>query len=195
MPRGVAQLGSALRSGRRGRRFKSCHPDPSPQVSDLRKRRVSAACVPLQAPSRRPEGTKKEHEGTPGKADPTAQQRPSGHSGPLSATKRPPGRNTHPPGSSADPKSVKLVRLGTVRERPNRRKIQSTIAPPKCSSSGRPSGLRAMRGCARRQRLRVSLVTEPPCPAVATCPRWAAAHLGQRVSAKDPQTTIRSGRG
>jgi len=26
-PRGVAQLGSALRSGRRGRRFKSCHPD------------------------------------------------------------------------------------------------------------------------------------------------------------------------
>ena len=27
MQRGVAQLGSALRSGRRGRRFKSCHPD------------------------------------------------------------------------------------------------------------------------------------------------------------------------
>jgi hypothetical protein len=26
-PRGVAQLGSARRSGRRGRRFKSCHPD------------------------------------------------------------------------------------------------------------------------------------------------------------------------
>src|SRR4051812_35261225 len=26
--RGVAQLGSARRSGRRGRRFKSCHPDP-----------------------------------------------------------------------------------------------------------------------------------------------------------------------
>ena len=25
--RDVAQLGSALRSGRRGRRFKSCHPD------------------------------------------------------------------------------------------------------------------------------------------------------------------------
>ena len=29
--RGVAQLGSALRSGRRGRRFKSCHPDHSPR--------------------------------------------------------------------------------------------------------------------------------------------------------------------
>ena len=28
-PRGVAQLGSARRSGRRGRRFKSCHPDSS----------------------------------------------------------------------------------------------------------------------------------------------------------------------
>ena len=27
LPRGVAQLGSARRSGRRGRRFKSCHPD------------------------------------------------------------------------------------------------------------------------------------------------------------------------
>lgn len=26
-PRDVAQLGSALRSGRRGRRFESCHPD------------------------------------------------------------------------------------------------------------------------------------------------------------------------
>ena len=32
---GVAQLGSALRSGRRGRRFKSCHPD---QSRDLRGR-------------------------------------------------------------------------------------------------------------------------------------------------------------
>ena len=27
VPRGVAQLGRALRSGRRGRRFKSCHLD------------------------------------------------------------------------------------------------------------------------------------------------------------------------
>src|SRR5665647_125796 len=41
-------------------------PRPVPQVSDLHKRRASAACVPLQPPSRRPEGTKKEHEGTPG---------------------------------------------------------------------------------------------------------------------------------
>lgn len=30
--RGVAQLGSALRSGRRGRRFKSCHPDSKPKI-------------------------------------------------------------------------------------------------------------------------------------------------------------------
>lgn len=29
--RDVAQLGSALRSGRRSRRFKSCHPDPASQ--------------------------------------------------------------------------------------------------------------------------------------------------------------------
>ena len=27
LPRGVAQLGRARRSGRRGRRFESCHPD------------------------------------------------------------------------------------------------------------------------------------------------------------------------
>src|SRR5690606_26211525 len=37
-PRGVAQLGSALRSGRRGRRFKSCHPDHTRTGPDLRKR-------------------------------------------------------------------------------------------------------------------------------------------------------------
>src|ERR1019366_8489246 len=43
-------------------------PRPSPQVSDLRECRASVACVPLQPSSRRPEGTKKEHEGTPGKA-------------------------------------------------------------------------------------------------------------------------------
>ena len=30
-PRGVAQLGSARRSGRRGRRFESCHPDSQRQ--------------------------------------------------------------------------------------------------------------------------------------------------------------------
>ena len=32
--RGVAQLGSALRSGRRGRRFKSCHPDQQNRRSE-----------------------------------------------------------------------------------------------------------------------------------------------------------------
>ena len=40
-----------------------------PQVSDLRKRGASAACLSLQAPSRRPKGTEKEHEGTQGKAE------------------------------------------------------------------------------------------------------------------------------
>src|ERR1035437_1480891 len=48
-------------------------PRPVPQASDLRECRASAACAPLHPPSRRPEGTEKEHEGTPGKADPTAQ--------------------------------------------------------------------------------------------------------------------------
>ena len=35
-PRGVAQLGSARRSGRRGRRFKSCHPDHCSGAADWR---------------------------------------------------------------------------------------------------------------------------------------------------------------
>jgi hypothetical protein len=38
LPRGVAQLGSALRSGRRGRGFESRHPDqcfgPSSKIGD-----------------------------------------------------------------------------------------------------------------------------------------------------------------
>ena len=70
-PRGVAQLGSALRSGRRGRRFKSCHPDHcisagqshnsgrpardgvSPQVSGdgLRLALPRALCVLAERPS------------------------------------------------------------------------------------------------------------------------------------------------
>ena len=100
-------------------------PRPVPQVSDLRKCRASVACVPLQPPSRRPEGTKKEHEATPGKADPTAQQRPSGHSDPPSTTKRPPGRNA-PARKQRRSEVGKLVRLGTVNERLHRRKIQAT---------------------------------------------------------------------
>ena len=41
-PRGVAQLGSARRSGRRGRRFKSCHPDFP--LRGRRWRPLSAVC-------------------------------------------------------------------------------------------------------------------------------------------------------
>lgn len=33
--RGVAQFGRALRSGRRGRRFKSCHPDQKRQTNRI----------------------------------------------------------------------------------------------------------------------------------------------------------------
>jgi len=98
-------------------------PRPSPQVSDLRKCRASVAWVPLQPPSRRPEGTKKEHEGTPGKAGadfvrqkntrpPARPLQTHGTAGtlraksdPPSATKWPFGRTARPPGSSADPKN------------------------------------------------------------------------------------------
>jgi len=45
-PRGVAQLGSALRSGRRGRRFKSCHPDSWLKGPDLRERVQGPSAIP-----------------------------------------------------------------------------------------------------------------------------------------------------
>ncbi len=35
--RGVAQLGRALRSGRRGRRFNSCHPDQNSTIKMIKK--------------------------------------------------------------------------------------------------------------------------------------------------------------
>lgn len=71
MHRGVAQLGSALRSGRRGRRFKSCHPDVVfPEVKGLtrlrgeglfalpgRNRRRSSRPFPSARPRARGPGT------------------------------------------------------------------------------------------------------------------------------------------
>ena len=49
-PRGVAQLGSARRSGRRGRRFKSCHPDShGPGSNRNQGRSASPGAVPPRA--------------------------------------------------------------------------------------------------------------------------------------------------
>ena len=124
-------------SGRRGRRFKSCHPDQcrrSLTCANAALRWPVSHPAPQQRPRRNKNGTRGNHResrgrlrqapGLPaqhsrphGTADPTAQQGPSGHSDPPSATKRPFGRNARPPGSSADPKSAKLFRLGTVTER------------------------------------------------------------------------------
>ena len=56
--RDVAQLGSALRSGRRGRRFESCHPDflsPPPQAPALLFSQGCARDSPGASPSGRPE--------------------------------------------------------------------------------------------------------------------------------------------
>ena len=55
--RGVAQPGRALRSGRRGRRFKSCHPDhleqrPGPRRSAWR-RRTRGLLAPVEQPQNR----------------------------------------------------------------------------------------------------------------------------------------------
>jgi hypothetical protein len=80
-------------------------PRPVPQVSDLRKCRASVACVPLQPPSRRPEGTKKEHEGTPGKA---------GADFDRQKNTRPPRTAQQTPRQSRDPQ-------GTLIPRPQRR--------------------------------------------------------------------------
>ncbi len=51
-PRGVAQPGSALRSGRRGRRFKSSHPDQTAEALQWRRRRclsIHTAAAPASA--------------------------------------------------------------------------------------------------------------------------------------------------
>ena len=112
------------RSGRRGRRFKSCHPDQRSGSLTCANAALRNPAFHPNPPIRRPKGTEKEHEGTLGKAgaeldrqkntrppstaqqSPRAQQGPSGHSDPPSATKRPPGRNVRRPGITADPKSL-----------------------------------------------------------------------------------------
>ena len=54
LPRGVAQLGSARRSGRRGRRFKSCHPDSreAPPTRRSLSRERTGARMPHSPPRR-----------------------------------------------------------------------------------------------------------------------------------------------
>ena len=119
-------------------------PRPVPQVSDLRKCRASVACVPLQPPADAPKEQERntrepresrgrlrqaeEHPASPhGTADPTAQQGPSGHCDPPSATKRPFGRDVRRPGITADPKSARSSGSGPSPS-PHRRRIRSTLA-------------------------------------------------------------------
>jgi hypothetical protein len=61
-------------------------------------------------------------------ADPAAQQGPSGHCDPPSATKRPFGRELRRPGTSADPKSASSSGSGPSASAAPRR-IRSTLAP------------------------------------------------------------------
>jgi len=60
----VAAAGS---SGRRGRRFKSCHPDQCHRSLTCGNAAPCARCPTPQQSRKRPRGNKKEHEGTPGK--------------------------------------------------------------------------------------------------------------------------------
>ena len=99
-------------------------PRPVPQVADLRECPALRAASHLPAiareASKEPKGTRgnprerrgrlrraEEHPAAPHDvADPAAQQGPSGHCDPPSATKRPFGRDVRRPGITADPKSA-----------------------------------------------------------------------------------------
>jgi len=99
-------------------------PRPVPQISDLRECRTLRAVFHFPAiateASREQKGTRgnpresrgrlrraEEHPASPHDvADPAAQQGPSGHCDPPSATKRPFGRDVRRPGITADPKSA-----------------------------------------------------------------------------------------
>ena len=103
-------------------------PRPVPQVSDLRECRASVACVPLQPPSRRPEGTKKEHEGTLGKAGADFDRQ----------------KNTRPPRTTLQTPRHSRVPHGTLILRPQRRgRLVGTPSGQEAGlviSPGRPRG-------------------------------------------------------
>src|SRR5450759_2439278 len=98
---------------------------------------------PQQTPRRNKKGTRgnpresrgrlrraEEHSASPHDvADPASQQGPSGHCDPPSATKRPAGSQRPQARKQCRSEVGTFVRLGTVSERPQRRKIQSTVAP------------------------------------------------------------------
>ena len=101
-------------SGRRGRRFKSCHPDqcgrsltcanaalrlPATQFSppaDAQKEQKRNTREPQGKPGPNSDRQKIARPPSTAQQTPRAQQGPSGHSDPPSATKRPFGRNARP---------------------------------------------------------------------------------------------------
>ena len=110
-------------SGRRGRRFKSCHPDHSRRSLTCGNALSCARFSTFQPLRQSLEGTKRnmrEQKGKTGPSstggrtpasqheaeDPAAQKGPSGHCDPPSTTKRPLGRNARQPGIAGDPKSA-----------------------------------------------------------------------------------------
>jgi hypothetical protein len=134
------------RSGRRGRRFKSCHPDQCHRSPTCANAVPCARYPPPRNRERGLEGTERntreppresrgglrraeEHPASPHDvAHPAAQQGPSVHCVPPSATKMPSGSGRPPAGNQCRSEVGKLVRLGTISERTPRR-IQSTPAP------------------------------------------------------------------
>jgi hypothetical protein len=133
-------------SGRRGRRFKSCHPDQCHRSLTCGNAAPCARRPTSQQSPQRPRAPQKGTRGNPREsrgrlrraeehpafphdvADPAAQQGPSGHCDPPSATKRPFGRYVRRPGITADPKPASSSGSGPSPP-PPRPRIRSPLAP------------------------------------------------------------------
>jgi len=130
----VAAAGS---SGRSGRRFKSCHPDQCRRSLTCANAALRWPAFHSGPPADAPK-EQKEPQGKPGPtstgrrtpslparhSSPSAEQGPSGHCDPPSATKRPFRREVRRPGITADPTSAS----SGPSQAPPRRRIRLTIA-------------------------------------------------------------------
>jgi len=139
----ATMVAAAWSSGRRGRRFKSCHPDQCRRsltcINAALRRPAFHSSPPVDAPKEQKRNTR-EPQGKPGpnptgrrntRPPRTAQQTPR-HRRDRQGTLIPrPQRRGRLVGTPARQEAVRseVGKLGTVNERPHRRKIQSTLEP------------------------------------------------------------------
>lgn len=120
-PRGVAQLGSARRSGRRGRRFKSCHPDHCPHPDERSARTLHGSeRFSLSTPA--PLGSQHETQPQRGAHAPPWRTR-----APLARMRPTSDRCPGPTRAAGIPREVRLPRPGHIAP-PGRRRT-ATSAP------------------------------------------------------------------